>query len=54
MTKNFKKYLKEHGISFEEKKKEIIINDGYVDLNSLTSLPEGIPFGHKGVFSGHS
>jgi hypothetical protein len=47
--KEFIKELESRGIGFKETRKEIIINhQGNVDLNSLTSLPEGVKFENGG------
>ena len=44
MGKEFKKYLKENDISFNEKNNWIIITGDRVYLDSLTSLPASIKF----------
>ena len=47
--KEFQKLLNENGYDFKVKDNKIIINhQGYVNLRSLTTLPEGVEFNNQG------
>ena len=46
--KEFIEILKKEKIQFEQKDGWIIINGGYVDLDSLKELPENVEFNNGG------
>ena len=48
ISESFKNLLRDENISFEKVNGRLIINGGYVDLRSLTGLPENIQFNNGG------